>query len=57
MKQIIVLEINIPHDQYGFEPDELAESIASICNPEVRFHATAITERADIARIESMLRD
>lgn len=57
MKQFFIVEVNVPHDQYGFESDELAESLSFICNPGVKFHVTSVIERVNVARIESMLKE
>ena len=57
MKQIFVVEVNVPYDQYGLESDDLLETLQLSHNPEVKFRVAEITERVDIARIESMLRD
>ena len=78
MKQIFVVEVNVPYDQYGLESDDLLETLQLSHNPddqyglesddlletlqlshnpEVKFRVAEISDRVNITRIESMLRD
>lgn len=55
MKQIFIVEVNTPHDQYGIEPDEII-----LLNPfqnDIKFKVRPVEDRVDIARIEYLLKE
>lgn len=54
MKQVFIITVNIPHDQYGLEADELQETLTKSHDPHTKFKVIPV-ERENVT-VASYLR-